>query len=492
MDHLSEQDPASVLPSNHETLVSKTASIAHRILFLDVLRGIAVLAGLLVSIWVYGGFSKNMQFNLLLHPSGGNYRLYATIVLLLEGKMRTLIALIFGAGIVVMLHRKNSLTRESMYDLLVRRQMWLIIFGLVNALIFFATEEVLFHLGIMGLLTFVFARMSTRGLFIAALVTTLIYCGKIYWRYAEDHTAYNKYVAVVAVEKKFKADSAKAASKNTIAGLKDSTAQKKDTLTRQQKEDKGAWEGIVNNLKYDPKKDDEEVKTMRGNSYGEIWDHLLGSTQWREAKWTYTSGIWDFAAAIFLGMALFKTSFFSLGFRVRKYIAIGLLCVGAGLLLGWFRIYFNNATLLNYEKYIGKHMVPYNFFFPFEKLLLAAGYAALVMALLRVKLLEGLWSILSDVGKMALTNYLAQGLFITLFFDGFGMTWYGKLAQYQLYFLVAETWLVQCVFSVFWLRRFTYGPFEWLLRCLTYKKWLPIRRYRNMESLNTGSITSSL
>jgi hypothetical protein len=46
-----------------------------------VLRGIAVLGALLISIWTFGGFSRNMQNNLLVHPSGGNYRLFATVAL---------------------------------------------------------------------------------------------------------------------------------------------------------------------------------------------------------------------------------------------------------------------------------------------------------------------------------------------------------------------------------------------------------------------------
>jgi uncharacterized protein len=42
-----------------------------------------------------------------------------------------------------------------------------------------------------------------------------------------------------------------------------------------------------------------------------------------------------------------------------------------------------------------------------------------------------------------------------------------------LYFFVAEVLLVQMVFSVLWLRRFNYGPAEWLLRRISYGKWLP-------------------
>src|SRR6187551_3287846 len=80
----------------------------NRIHSLDVIRGIAVLGALFASIWIFGGFSRNMQTNLLLHPSGGNYRLFATISLLFVGKMRALIAIVFGAGMVIFLTKPNT------------------------------------------------------------------------------------------------------------------------------------------------------------------------------------------------------------------------------------------------------------------------------------------------------------------------------------------------------------------------------------------------
>jgi uncharacterized protein len=195
---------------------------------------------------------------------------------------------------------------------------------------------------------------------------------------------------------------------------------------------------------------------------------------------------------IFLGMALFKIGFFSGSFPVKRYLLIAFGTITTGLLLGWFRIYFMNATLLDYEKYISRRILPFNFFFPFERAFLAFGYAALVIALLRVKFLQGLWKALASAGRMALTNYLLQSIFLTLFFTGFGMTYFGKLQQYQLYIVVAEIWLVQSVFSILWLRHFEYGPFEWLLRCLTLGKWLRIKRHIQLEPDGLAAIPSSL
>src|SRR5262245_25942193 len=103
-----------------------------RIQSLDVLRGIAVLAGLFVSIWIFGGFSNNQQNGLLIKSKGFDYRLFGTVNLLLLTKMRGLIALVFGAGMIVLLSKQDSKTT----DFFMRRQLWLILFGLINAILF--------------------------------------------------------------------------------------------------------------------------------------------------------------------------------------------------------------------------------------------------------------------------------------------------------------------------------------------------------------------
>ena len=49
----------------------------------------------------------------------------------------------------------------------------------------------------------------------------------------------------------------------------------------------------------------------------------------------------------------------------------------------------------------------------------------------------------------------------------------GRLEQWQLYLAAFEICIVEIALSIFWLKYYTYGPAEWLLRCLIYRKWLP-------------------
>jgi uncharacterized protein len=113
-------------------------------------------------------------------------------------------------------------------------------------------------------------------------------------------------------------------------------------------------------------------------------------------------------------------------------------------------------------------------YYPVEKVVMAIGYASLVMALIESRVFKKLFRPFAAVGQMALTNYLLQTIICTVFFYGYGMGYFARLTQFQLYFFVAEVMLLQMVFSVLWLRRFNYGPAEWLLRRISSGKWLPL------------------
>ena len=117
----------------------------------------------------------------------------------------------------------------------------------------------------------------------------------------------------------------KIAAKDSVNKAKKDTAAKKDTLTKKQVEEKGAWEGLVAGMKYDPKKDDGDIKQMRKTSYGSLYNYLLPRLQQREAQWTYQWGIWDLAGMIFLGMALLRFGFFTGKFSKNKLLTIFLL-----------------------------------------------------------------------------------------------------------------------------------------------------------------------
>jgi uncharacterized protein len=82
---------------------------------------------------------------------------------------------------------------------------------------------------------------------------------------------------------------------------------------------------------------------------------------------------------------------------------------------------------------------------------------------------------LAAVGRMALTNYLAQSVVGVALFYGVGLGLYGKVGPTLLVALSVTTIAVQSVVSRWWLARFRFGPAEWVWRSLTYGRAQPMR-----------------
>jgi len=80
------------------------------------------------------------------------------------------------------------------------------------------------------------------------------------------------------------------------------------------------------------------------------------------------------------------------------------------------------------------------------------------------------------VGRMALTNYLGQTIICTTIFYGHGLGYFGEVDRVGQIIIVLGVWLFQIPFSLWWLERFLFGPFEWLWRSLSYLKFQPMRR----------------
>lgn len=79
-------------------------------------------------------------------------------------------------------------------------------------------------------------------------------------------------------------------------------------------------------------------------------------------------------------------------------------------------------------------------------------------------------------GRTAFTNYLGTSVVMLLLFQPPGLRLFGELTRLQLYLVVALVWAAMLGWSAAWLARFHQGPLEWLWRGLTYGRFAPLRR----------------
>jgi uncharacterized protein len=77
---------------------------------------------------------------------------------------------------------------------------------------------------------------------------------------------------------------------------------------------------------------------------------------------------------------------------------------------------------------------------------------------------------IARTGRMALTNYLMQSVIATTIFFSYGLGLYGQVNIWQGMILTVVIYIVQVIWSHYWLKYYRFGPMEWLWRTLTYGK----------------------
>lgn len=99
--------------------------------------------------------------------------------------------------------------------------------------------------------------------------------------------------------------------------------------------------------------------------------------------------------------------------------------------------------------------------------LLTAAYVATLLRIMHRPGTAAVRAALAPAGRMALTNYLGQSVAGLIIFTGIGFGYAGRISPLGLLGLALAVFAVQVLLSALWLRRFRYGPVEWLLRWFT-------------------------
>jgi len=105
---------------------------------------------------------------------------------------------------------------------------------------------------------------------------------------------------------------------------------------------------------------------------------------------------------------------------------------------------------------------------PLGTILLALGYGAGIIGIANLESGKKLLGWAAPLGRMAFTNYLAQSVIFGWIFYGYGLGLFGKLGVTSALAIGVAVYIGQVFFSAWWLRRYRYGPVEWLWRTLMY------------------------
>ena len=112
-----------------------------------------------------------------------------------------------------------------------------------------------------------------------------------------------------------------------------------------------------------------------------------------------------------------------------------------------------------------------NFGVPF----MALGYVCLVMMICTSSKLPRVQSRLAAAGQMALTNYLMQTVLGIIIIETMNEIKGERVSAFWMMIAMFIIWTIQLSWSSPWMKKFRFGPVEWLWRTATYLKVQPFR-----------------
>ena len=395
----------------------------NRIEILDVIRGFAIFGILIANIQSWSGY-KFIPFEYMatLPYYDLNETLHYLFMFFVDTKFYSLFSILFGIGFYLQFnkHRENQEPFMSTYR---RRLMFLMLFGAIHG--FFWSGDILFIYGAVGLVFVMFRNLKPKTLLklsIFLYFSWLIYDTIIALYFPQilnyEYTAYKTYPDIAPAEL---------------------------------------------------------VSIFQNGSFYEVLQ-----ANWHNLYYRYLdlipSGRLTKVLALFLfGFYLMSIDYFRTYAKSKKL----------------FIIYFVSGVFFTYIAYeVGGSMasfshdiknVAYKALAVTGQILLALSYVSALSILDANKYVKKFFHLFAQVGRMSFTSYLMHTLFGYLIFYPFFGGLFGTMGIAQITLLALGVYIVQIIFSFVWLKYFSFGPLEWVWRCLTYSKLFPIVRTPQLQ-----------
>jgi len=424
------------------------APAARRIEALDFVRGVALCGILLMNITGIGlayGYTNPQNSG---GAEGANLWAWIITEVGFEGTQRALFSMLFGASAILLTARLEAAGRADAADVYVRRNLWLIGFGLVNGFILLWEGDILYSYGVAALFLFPFRKLSARHLLGLGLLVLLLATA---WTGSETRDILSKHQPYLEA-----------------AAVRDHGGRP----TEAQQGAIDAWEEARGAFVSTPEEVRKKVDSY-GGGYGLAFEHNAANVAWWQSRGLYRY-FFDFFGMMLIGMGLFKLGVLTNERPLRLYWAMLALGYGIGLTVNILETRWIVAHEFSAIAFAQAHVS-----YDLGRLAMTIGHLGALLLFVRSGLLGWLRGAFAAVGQMAVTNYLTHSVVCGILFIGLG--WYNQLERHQLYYVVFAIWAAQLIISPLWLRHYRFGPVEWLWRTLTYMKRQPMRRAPRLE-----------
>ena len=392
----------------------------NRVEILDVIRGFAIFGIIIANIQSWSGY-KFMPFEVMEHLSYYDYNqsIKYFFMFFVDTKFYTLFSLLFGIGFYIQFNRQRE--NQEPFMKTYRKRLWfLILFGAIHS--FFWSGDILMIYGLIGLVFVFFRNLQPSIIFKLSIFFYFIWIiyeviFALYFPHFMDiqATAYKTYPDISSIE-----------------------------LT-----------SIF--------------------QHGNLMDVLqvnLHNLYYRYIDLIPSGRLTKLLGLFLFGFYLMSINYFTTYARSTKLLAIY-------FTLGIILIYLSTIVGGNMGKF-STNLTDVNF-----KIIAATGQIFLslsyihILAILDEKaFFKKFFHLFAYVGRMSFTNYLMHTLFGYLVFYPFFGGLYGTMGIVEISILAILFYTFQIAFSYMWLKHFSFGPLEWLWRCLTYSKIFPIIRVK--------------
>ncbi len=167
--------------------------------------------------------------------------------------------------------------------------------------------------------------------------------------------------------------------------------------------------------------------------------------------------LWRATGLMLMGIALMRSGFlkgegnYTIGLIISLLVGLPTSVIGTYFYIqsGYDFAYFDSILTLCF--WIGT-------------LCMAYAYLCLLILWGRSNLFSSLQRVLSRVGRMAMTIYISQNLICAFIFYGWGLGFYAEVSRSIVMLITMGIMLFQVVFAQLWLKRFSYGPLEFVWR----------------------------
>ncbi len=403
-----------------------------REIFMDVLRGIAILGIFIANLNGFSWYFPNPENTGPWLLPRQDHTMAFIHHMFIEGKFYSIFSLLFGWGIALQL-KKAAANGINAAPLVKRRLGWMLLFGAVHLMIW--PGDIVFFYALLGFILLPMRKLSDKTLVITGSVLVLspiaLYAAKSYWPVL-----------------------------NFPAGILFETG--------------GKIQGAITGV---PLNSDAEFATyLKNASWWEAFQANIPGFFFRYGYLFFVSRIPKVLGIFLIGYALGRSGFYS---RINEHKKTLYTIILTGLVISLPANYMlarymsNNAADYWQLNTTGLYQT---IAYALGVAPLALTYVAILMLCFQTKAVAKALSIFAPVGKMAFSNYLLQSIIGSIVFLGAGFGYMGKVGPVYYTIFGLLVFIVQIVLSHSWLRYFNYGPVEYLWRSATYKKWQSMRK----------------